>query len=66
MKDEDPYYRKNLDEAKKIASEKFGFQLNDSQMVSFALNRFVMYDEWRLRREEKINKYGTRELTKGK
>ncbi len=50
MKDEDPYYRKNLDEAKKIASEKFGFQLNDSQMVSYALNRFVMYDEWRLRR----------------
>lgn len=57
MKDEDPYYRKNLDEAKKIASEKFGFQLNDSQMVSYALSRFLMYDEWRLKRGEKINKF---------
>ena len=46
MKNEDPYYRKNLDHAKKIASEKLGFELSDSQCITYTLNRFVKYEEW--------------------
>ena len=53
MKDEDPFYKKNLDEAKKIASERLGFELNDIQCISYALSRFIRYDEWQTKHKEK-------------
>ena len=53
MKDEDPFYKKNLDEAKKIASERLGFELNDIQCISYALSRFIRYEEWQSKRKEK-------------